>query len=248
MTVWPKTPPVLTPEQLKAREGFMKLWHEVLPKKYGLIEKFNQGYVAQLPLKEGSVTLEVGAGLGEHAKYEDLSKQDYYCLDYREEFCKELRKVFSPSERVSCGDIQKKQEWAAATFDRIIAIHVLEHLPDLPAALAEISRLLKPDGVFDVVIPTDGGFAYNLARRISAERFFKKNFKMDYGPIIKNEHVSTYDEITEVLFAKFRLQTRSFFPCLVPISGLNLCVGMRLGFAPFNRRDADKIKTRKGPI
>ncbi len=232
MTLWPKTPPALTAEQTKAREEFMKLWHEVLPKKYGLVEKFNQGYVAQLPLKNGSVTLEVGAGLGEHAKYEDLNKQEYYCLEYREEFCKELRKVFFPTDRVTCGDIQKTQRWADATFDRIIAIHVLEHLLDLPAALSEISRLLKSDGVFDVVIPTEGGFAYSLARKISAERVFRKHFKMDYSPIIKNEHVSTYDEITEMLFAKFRLQTRSFFPSLVPISGLNLCVGMRLKLAP----------------
>ena len=247
MTVWPKTPPILTPEQLKAREGFMKLWHQVLPKKYGLIEKFNQGYVAQLPLKKGSVTLEVGAGLGEHAKYEDLGNQEYYCLEYREEFCKELRKVIFPPERVLCGDIQKTQKWDAATFDRIIAIHVLEHLLDLPAALAEISRLLKPGGVFDVVIPTEGGFAYSLARKISAERVFRKNFKMDYGPIIKNEHVSTYHEITEVLFANFRLQTRSFFPSFLPISGLNLCVGMRLGFAP-KRRGGKRVGNEKGAI
>jgi SAM-dependent methyltransferase len=223
MTVWPKTPPKLTPEQLKAREG----------------------YVARLPLKNGSVTLEVGAGLGEHAKYEDLSKQEYYCLEYREEFCKELRKIFLLPERVTCGDIQKTQRWDTATFDRIIAIHVLEHLVDLPAALTEISRLLKPDGVFDVVIPTEGGFAYSLARKISAERVFRKNFKMDYGPIIKNEHVSTYDEIIEVLFSKFRLQTRCFFPGFLPISGLNLCVGMRLESAPLKRLDRDVSRNRK---
>jgi ubiquinone/menaquinone biosynthesis C-methylase UbiE len=30
-------------------------------------------------------------------------------------------------------------------FDRVIAIHVLEHLPDLPRALREISRLMKKD-------------------------------------------------------------------------------------------------------
>jgi len=190
-TQWPKQPPLLSSEQEEAREKFMQLWHEILPKKYAVIEAFNHGFIAKLPHIRNSKTLEIGAGLGEHLKHENLDTQDYYCLEYRQSFCDQLKNIL-PSNRVVCGDIQLKQAWEAGTFDRIIAVHVLEHLPDLPKALEEIKRLLKKDGYFDIVIPCEGGFLYSFARKISAERVFKKNFKMDYMPIIKSEHVNTY--------------------------------------------------------
>src|SRR5207247_1085612 len=137
--------------------------------RYSAIENFNHGFVAKLPHAPGSKTLEVGGGLGEHIHYE-RGDQDYYCLESREEFCARLR-VLLAADRVYCGDIQQTQpQWATGAFDRIIAIHVLEHLPRLPGALEEVNRLLNDHGVFDVVIPCEGGWAYSLARKISAER------------------------------------------------------------------------------
>ena len=127
-SVWPKSPPQLTEKQQAAKEEYMKLWHEELPKKYQIIEDFNHGYIASLPLKEGIKTLEIGAGLGSHLRYEDLNKQEYYCLEYREEFCKEIRKLL-PIAQIKCGDIQSPTSWNAekyyGSFDRILAIHVL---------------------------------------------------------------------------------------------------------------------------
>ena len=38
---WPKVLPPLTPEQQRRSDEFMKLWHEVLPRRYGLVERFN---------------------------------------------------------------------------------------------------------------------------------------------------------------------------------------------------------------
>jgi SAM-dependent methyltransferase len=225
--VWPKTPPPLTERQKAAREEFMMLWHQILPKRYGIIEKFNHGYPARLPLKRGAKTLEIGAGLGEHSRHEDLARQEYHCLEYREEFCEQLRKLL-PSAQVHCGDIQLRQHWPSSTFDRIVAIHVLEHLPDLPAALAEIGRLLKDDGVFDVVIPCEGGMAHTLARKISAERVFRKNFGMDFTPIHKNEHVNTFREIHELLRARFDFLKAAYFPLAIPIATINLCAAFRL--------------------
>ena len=228
---WPKRPPVLTPTQERAREKFMAMWHEQLPTRYSVIERFNHGCVSRFPIKDGSTTLEIGAGLGAHSKFEDLTRQDYYCLEYRQEFCKELVKLF-PASRVACGDIERRQEWPDGFFDRIVSIHVLEHLRNLPAALAEIRRLLKPDGYFDVVLPCEGGLAYSIARKISAERLFRRQFGMDYTPIIRNEHVSTLDEIAEELGRDFDVRARSFFPLRVPIRALNLCVAFRLSLRP----------------
>jgi ubiquinone/menaquinone biosynthesis C-methylase UbiE len=225
--IWPKVPPQLTEKQKIAREKFMLLWHQLLPNKYGMIEKFNHGFPANLPIKAGSKTLEVGAGLGEHLKYEDLSTQQYHCLEYREEFCGELKKKISEGN-VHQGDIQTKQSWPDRTFDRILAIHVLEHLPNLPAATREIHRLLKDDGVFDIVIPCEGGMAHTFARKISAERVFKKHFGMDFTPIRQNEHVNNFREIYSLLQKSFAIKVRGFFPLKIPVATINLCAGFRL--------------------
>lgn len=225
-SVWPKKPPLLSQEQIEAREKYMMLWHQELPKKYGIIEKFNHGYVAALPNPNGIKTLEIGAGLGAHCQYEDLKKQEYHCLEYREEFCQEIRKIL-PANRVVCGDIHTVQPWEAGTFDRIIAIHVLEHLRDLPVSLKEIRRLLKKDGVLDIVIPCEGGLAHTFARKISAEKLFRKNFHMDFTPIHLNEHVNSFGEILTELNKGFEIVQREYFPLRIPFPNLNLCAGFR---------------------
>lgn len=224
---WPKTPIPLTPEQEVVRERWVRIWHEQLPSKYSFIEAFNQGFPAHLPIERGWRTLEVGSGIGAHLPFEKLTEQEYHVLELREEFCSILRAKL-PAMQVHQGNIEERQSFAEnACFDRIIAIHVLEHLRNLPAAVEEVARLLKPTGVFDVVLPTEGTFAYAFARKISAERLFKRTFKMDYTPIICNEHVSTLAEIKTILFDRFRAVSSAHFPLRVPIDAVNLCVGYR---------------------
>ncbi len=225
--IWPKVPPELTQAQLDAREQYMKLWHEQLPLKYGFVEAFNHGFPSRLPHRSGSRTLEVGAGLGSHLRYERLDDQEYYCLEYREEFCREISKSL-PVERVFCGSIEARTPWDDGFFDRIVAIHVLEHLRDLPRALEEVNRLLKADGFFDIVIPCEGGFAHTFARRISAQRLFEKTFGMDFEPIHKNEHVNSFKEIDMLLAQQFRVRRSSYFPLRIPLSSVNIAVGFRL--------------------
>jgi ubiquinone/menaquinone biosynthesis C-methylase UbiE len=210
----------------------MLLWHQTLPRKYALIERFNHGWVAGLPLKPGGKTLEIGAGLGAHMEFEDLAAQDYFCQEMREEFCEHLRRRIL-ADRVAGGDIQQRQAWPDAAFDRVVAIHLLEHLTDLPAALREISRLLKPDGVFDLMAPCEGSLAYAIARKISAQRLFEREFKMDYIPIVRHEHVSTFAELQAELGAFFTVEKRRYFPfAWIPAAACNLVVGMRLRKIP----------------
>ncbi len=228
-SMWPKSIPTLSADQVEARENWMKYWHEVLPSKYGLVEDFNHGYPAsQKPKNKNIKTLEVGAGLGEHLSWEDLSNQEYHMLEYRSSWVDLLKKKY-PKHYSFQADIQEKNSISNKTYDRIIAIHVLEHLPDLPKALLEIKRLLKDDGELQIVIPCEGGVAYEVARKISSERMFKKKFGMDYKPIIQAEHLNTAWEIlNELKSAGFKTKHSHFFPLRVPSVQLNVCIGMVL--------------------
>src|SRR5258708_17495228 len=103
---WPKTLPPLTSEQERISDDFMKHWHEVLPRRFGAIEKFNHLYpVRCAAIPPGCRTLEIGAGLGEHLNYEPLDRQEYYCLEIRQNMADASKTRFPPGNTI-VGDCQ----------------------------------------------------------------------------------------------------------------------------------------------
>jgi SAM-dependent methyltransferase len=223
---WPKVIPPLTEAQQAINDDFVHYWHEVLPRRFGIIEQFNHRYPLRGARKSGiSTTLEIGAGRGAHLAFEDLSNQDYYCVELRDNMADSSKARF-PGVNVVVGDCQEKLPFDDNTFDRVIAIHVLEHLPRLPDAVAEVARVLKPDGVFAVVLPCDPGLLYRIARRVSAERIFRKRYNQSYDWFISREHINSPAEILQTLGRHFKMRDKAYFPFLVPLVNLNLCIGL----------------------
>jgi ubiquinone/menaquinone biosynthesis C-methylase UbiE len=228
---WPKILPDLTPEQKRISDDFMRYWHEVLPKRYGVVDDFNHAYVVRHAPKRFVRTLEIGAGLGEHLFYEKLSssqKSNYTALELRPNMAARIKERF-PEIQIHVGDCQSRLEFPDEYFDRILAVHVLEHLPNLPAAITEMHRLCsKEHGVFSVVIPCEGSMVYSLARRISAQRIFEKRYAQSYRWLIEREHLNKPDEIILELRKCFTVDHRLFFPLPIPFVFCNLCLGMTL--------------------
>jgi SAM-dependent methyltransferase len=223
--VWPKAVPPLDPEQTAINDDFARYWHEVLPQKYGVIEKFNHGYPLRfLPDIPHFKTLELGAGIGAHIALEDLSRQDYHGIELRQNMADALKERF-PQLTVTVGDCQRHLPYNDCFFDRIVVVHVLEHLPNLPACLDEVKRVLKPGGIFSVVLPCDPGLAYAVARKISAERIFKARYKLPYGWFYRREHINSPKEILTLLDDRFDELDRSYWPLRAPIASINLCIG-----------------------
>lgn len=222
---WPKQLPEFTDEQRGVRDAFMARWLEELPNRYGAIERFNHTY--GLEPKASGRTLEIGAGVGAHLHYEDLSNQDYYAVELRQELADTIEERF-PGVTTVVADCQERLPFDDGFFDRVLAVHVLEHLPDLPRALDEIQRVLAPGGRFHAVIPCEGGLAYSVARRISAQRIFEKEFGMSYEWLIRSEHVNVPWEIQMELEKRFRLVGSRYFPFRVPSTAVNLVIGLSL--------------------
>jgi len=231
MNKWPKIIPPLSKEQEEISNDFVLYWLQVLSKNYSFIDKFNHSYVVKNRPLNFLRTLEIGAGTGEHLNYEkltDAQKLNYYALDIRKNIIDHL-KIKHPEIQALLGDCQKNLDFSDGFFDRILAIHVLEHLPDLRAAIKEIYRLInKKDGVFSVVIPCEGSFAYSLARKVSAQRIFESRYKQSYNWFIEREHINLPSEIFEELDSKFTIINSSFFPLRMKSLFCNLCIGLTL--------------------
>ncbi len=208
----------------------MRLWHEELGRRsrYGLVERFNHTWPVRRSPPGFRTTLEIGAGLGAHLDYERLTPEqeaNYWCNELRENMAAEIRR--HPHVRTVVGDCQRRLDFPAGHFDRILAIHVLEHLPDLPACLRELHRLLRPGaGRLLAVIPTEGSPAYGLARRLSAQRLWYRHFNAPYVEFYGREHLNLVPEILAELAPFFTIERRSCFPLsFLPFVFCNLCLG-----------------------
>jgi SAM-dependent methyltransferase len=219
---WPKVLKPLTDEQKAIGDDFMKFFTEQIPNRYGLLDRYGHNFIAQSMRKiSGMRTLEIGSGVGEHIEYEDLGIQEYWANEYRPKMADAIKRRF-PTVNVINSDCQGEFEFADGFFDRVIAIHMLEHLPDLPRAVGNIHRLLKDDGQLGIVIPCDPGFAYSLGRKFTSARAFKKRYNQDIGWFVESEHINAPEEIMHVLKQDFKIVHQRSFPLLVPIKHINL--------------------------
>lgn len=230
MSKWPKVLPPLDAEQQRINDDFMRYWHEVFATKLRFADRWNHRYVVRHAPAAFTRTLEIGAGLGEHIAWEMLTpKQDseYVAIELRESMAEKMRARF-PRTTVLVADIQEQLCFPPSYFDRVVAVHVLEHLPNLPAAIREIHRVCTRDATLSVVIPCEGSAATTLARRFSAQPLYERRYGCPYELFIRREHINLPDEIAEELSPFFEVTHRSFFPVPLPIAWCNLFIGMTL--------------------
>lgn len=230
---WPKVFPPLTDEQIVISNDFMQHWHEVLSNGsvFKPIENFNHGFPTKHLPHDFISTLEIGAGLGEHLEYESLTplqKSHYTAVEIRENMANAIKSKY-PDINTLVADCQMQLPFIDHHFDRILAIHVLEHLPNLPATIREMYRLCnKEHGIVSIVIPCEGGILNSLARKLSGQRIFEKRYKQSYSWFINREHINTPEEILAEIEPYFDIVKRRFFPFHMPSVHLNLVIGLTL--------------------
>lgn len=221
---WPKERAPLTEEQSAIMEDWInEFLTSVKSSHFGWVSRFDHTF----PVHSASPalrTLEIGAGTGTHVQFEPSG--DYVALEASDQLAAQIPRRHRLS--VVVADCEQRLPWDDDSFDRVLAIHVLEHLYNLPAALEEIARVLRPGGIFCVVIPCEGGRLYSLGRRFTTKRMFEKRYKKPYEWMIRQEHCNTAREVLTELDRHFHVRTRTFFPLRVPAVDLNLVIGLEL--------------------
>ncbi len=104
---------------------------------------------ARLPLA-GDV-LEVGAGTGALWRHIDHARIRLTLTDFSPAMCQRLRDI-SGATVLQCD--ATRLPFADASFDTVVANHMLYHLDDPTAALREFNRVLRPEG--RVAVATNG--------------------------------------------------------------------------------------------
>lgn len=127
----------------------------------------------RIGLGRGERLLDLGCGGGRHA-FEGLRRgARVVALDASAGELHQVRDTVGAM--LDAGQIAKDDEagavqgdalrlpFADASFDRVIAAEVLEHVPDDTTAMAELARVLRPGGTMAVTVPRAGPELVNWA-------------------------------------------------------------------------------------
>lgn len=84
-------------------------------------------------------------------------------------------------------------------YDRITSVATFEHVLNLPKLVARSALLLASNGTLRVAIPSEGTFLWTLGWKLTTGLEFRFKYGLDYGLLMKHEHVNSAREIEEVL-------------------------------------------------
>ncbi len=117
----------------------------------------------QFPVGPGDRVLDMGCGGGRHAFALYKRGADVVAFDMSQEDLVEVRSMFAAinvADEAPEGATAHTVRGTAyalpfedASFDRIIAAEIMEHLPEDELAMSELYRVLKPGGLIAVTVP-----------------------------------------------------------------------------------------------
>jgi SAM-dependent methyltransferase len=146
-----------------------------------------------LGLQRGDLLLDLGCGFGRHAFEAARRGARVVAADMADGELKEVRNTFDAM--VDAGEVipaactgtvqgdATRLPFADASFHRVIASEVMEHIADDSAAAAELARVLKPGGMLAVTVPAE--WPERLCWRLSEEY---------HAPFVPGGHLRIYTE------------------------------------------------------
>jgi phosphatidylethanolamine/phosphatidyl-N-methylethanolamine N-methyltransferase len=179
-----------------------------------------------LPNTEGLTTiLEVGAGSGHHFPYVKKNFAKYIMTDGSIDMLAITAKKYA--EEISSGLMSIEQQDATrlsfpnSVVDRLIATHVLEHLPNPVSVLMEWNRVVKPGGVISIVLPCDPGLLWRIGRHFGPRRN-AQSLGMEYDYVQAAEHINSIFNLKVFIQHHFEYLTESWYPAKLSLPDINL--------------------------
>lgn len=100
----------------------------------------------------GSTLLDVGCGTGEYTTAMASGFGHVDAIDIEEDRLAVFRANVPNNVTTSCQSVHTLN-FKSDSFDRVTMIEVLEHIDDIPRALKEVARVLRPDGTLLITTP-----------------------------------------------------------------------------------------------
>lgn len=174
---------------------------------------------------------EFGGGGMPHFYWMNAAKMHSYTVsdklaDHRNRLAR-LRADMPPQIELSLHDFDTDPHLAQITgkYSRIVASHVLEHVPDPEAAIVKWTSMLADDGVLSIAVPCDPGWFWRLGQLVSYRSLRDQITFGEYDLLMSREHVNSVQRILKILRYYSPDCSARWFPALVPVADLNLiCV------------------------
>lgn len=147
----------------------------------------------------GERLLEIGAGTLNHLRYEAGAAsydviEPFSALYEGQSETRLVRQFYTDIDEVPLDH----------RFDRILSVAVLEHLANLPHVVARAGLLLGDKGEFKAGIPSEGGLLWTFSWASSVGLMTRITRGLDYGELMRHEHLSAAPEIIAVVRYFFR--------------------------------------------
>jgi SAM-dependent methyltransferase len=208
---FPKSRPRISPAAAAVHEDILKANRE----RASPLTKISQALEAWMHRRAADAAelpsvrnlLEIGAGTLNHVAYAhpDVTYDVVEPLEWLysdSPHRNRIRRFFPDITRIS----------GAELYDCIISIAALEHLTDLPRVVAQSGLLLRPNGVLCACIPSEGGFAWAVAWRLTFAIAYKLKTGRDWSEHMRYEHLNTAPEIIAIVRYFFSDVAVSRFP------------------------------------
>ena len=208
LSSYPRSRPELPPRQ---RASYIEHYRSNREAKRGLariggkLESWMHRRVAE-GVTSGTL-LEIGAGNLNHLPYLPAAcvcdaVEPFQELWEDSPYRSRIRNIYSDLEQVP----------QTRSYDCIFSVAVLEHLTDFPSILARAGLLLREGGTFRAGFPTEGGLLWGLAWRLTTGIEYRLRRGLDYGAIMRHEHLNTAREILMLLGHFYECVEVSRFP------------------------------------
>jgi ubiquinone/menaquinone biosynthesis C-methylase UbiE len=174
-----------------------------------------------------SNVLEVGAGTLAHLPFVRHGYDRYVASDHDEDVLNAASEQAIPA-RVELMKLDGRSlPFEDNSFNRVIATHVLEHVPEPQLALEEWVRVLQPGGVLSLILPCDPGWAWRMGRYFGPRKQATRA-GLPYDYYMAREHINSIFNLHQIVSYHFPNRKVVWWPLRFAVPDLNLIYAANL--------------------